>query len=182
MPIAFRDLSEEGVPGSAGFLRFVDEADGKGMQGAFFFISRRGEPLDFCFSRINVHNSFLWRQGDARRNAVGSLAKALFQSSTRTVKLILTLADEVPARVFADDIQVDVPLCRISSSDLTVQSVNEDLESVSDSLNLIWANGRPDLESDSRKFLEALSERQLILEPFERAAIGLTEAFGDYQT
>lgn len=182
MPIPFKDLSEGDVPGSAGFMRFVDEADGKGMQGALFFVSSKGEPLDFCFSRINVHNSFLWRQGDSRRNAVGSLSKALFQASTRTTSLILTLADEVPALVFSEDIQVDIPICRISTDVLAVQAVLEDLESVNSSLSLIWANGRPDQDSDSRKLLESLSKRQLITEPFERALVGLAEVFGGRET
>lgn len=179
MPIEFKDLSEGEASGSAGFLRFVDEPDGNGMRGALFFVSSRGEPLDFCFSRINVHNSFLWRQGDSRRNAVRSLAKALFQASTRTTDLIFALADEVPALVFSEDIQVDVPICRISTDGLAVQAVTEDLESVNTSLDLIWVNGRPDQESDSRKLLESLSDRQLITEPFERALIGLAEVFGD---
>ena len=177
MPVPFDDLTEDQGPGAAGFLRFIDEEDGKGIQGALFLVSSRGEPLDFCFTRVDVHNSFLWRQGDARRYAVTSIVKALFQSSTRVPDLILAMADEVPPRVFADDLHIDVPLCRVSTTDLTVQAASEDLERVTDSVNLIWVTERPDPESDARRLLYVLNERQILVEPFERAATGLEEAF-----
>ena len=176
-PVPFKDLTEDQDPGTACFLRFIDEEDGKGIRGAIFLVSSRGEPLDFCFTRVDVHNSFLWRQGDARRHAVTSIVKVLFQSSTRVPNLILALADEVPPRVFADDIHIDLPLCRVSTSDLTVQAVSEDFERMTDSLNLIWVTERPDPESDARRLLDVLSERQILVEPFERVATGLEEAF-----
>jgi len=176
MPIPFRDLSEEQGSGIACFLRFVEE-DGKGIRAALFLVSSRGEPLDFCFTRVDLHNSFLWRQGDARRHAVTSIVKVLFQSSIRVPTLVLALADEVPPRVFVDDIHINVPLCRVSTADLTVQAVSEDLERVPDSVNLIWVTERPGPESDARKLLDALSARQILVEPFERAATGLEEAF-----
>lgn len=179
MPVPFKDLTEGDDPGAAGFLRFIDEEDGRGIRGALFLVSSRGEPLDFCFTRIDVHNSFLWHQGDARRNAVGSIVKALFQSASRVPVLILALADEVPPRVFADDLHVQVPLCRVSTADLTVQAVTEHLENVADSIDLIWVTERPDEESHARRLLGLLNDRQILLEPFERAATGLVEAFKD---
>ena len=179
MPVPFRDLTESDSPGFAGFLRFKEEVSGKGMQGAFFLVSSRGDPLDFIFTRINVHNSFLWHEGDARRNAVAAIIKALFQGSNKTPDLILALAEEVPPQVFADDIRVDIPLCRISASDTPVQALSEDFESLSETINLIWVSPRPDQESDTRRLLEALSQRQILLEPFERAIVGLEEVFGE---
>ena len=179
MPVPFRDLTESESSGFAGFLRFKEEPSGKGIQGAFFLVSSRGEPLDFLFTRINVQNSFLWHEGDARRNAVASIIKALFQSCNKTPNLILALAEEVPPKVFADDIMVDVPLCRISTSDVPVQALSEDFESLNETINLIWVSPRPDQESDTRRLLEALSERQILLEPFERANVGLEEVFGE---
>lgn len=177
VPVPFKDLSEAHDPGPAGFLRFIDEEDGKGIRGALFLISSRGEPLDFVFTRIDVHNSFLWRRGDAKRYAVASIAKVLFQGSSRVPSLMLALADEVPPSVFADDIHVSVPLCRVSTADLTVQAVSEDLEHVPDSVNLIWVAERPGPESDARILLGLLSARQMLEEPFERAGIGLNEAY-----
>ncbi len=177
MPVPFDDLTEDQDPAIAGFLRFMDEEDGKGIRGALFLMSGRGEPLDFCFTRVDIHNSFLWRQGDARKHAVTSLAKALFQGPTGVPNLLLALASEVPPKVFTEDIYIDVPLCRVSTTDLTVQALSEDLERVTDSVDLIWATERPALESDARRLLDVLSARQILLEPFERVGKGLEEAY-----
>ena len=83
MPIPFRDLNEDENAGVVGYLRFVDEPDGKGMRGALFVMSTRGEPIDFSFTRIDVHGGYLWRAGESRRQAVTALTKALFQSAGR---------------------------------------------------------------------------------------------------
>jgi hypothetical protein len=45
------------------------------------------------------------------------------------------------------------------------------------SLNLIWVTERPNQESEARRLLNALNTHQMLEEPFERAAIGLEEAF-----
>lgn len=177
MPIPFRDLNEDENTGVVGYLRFVDEPDGKGMRGALFVISTRGEPLDFSFTRIDVHGGFLWRAGESRRQAVTALTKSLFQSAGRTPAVIISLADEVPPRVFTEDIEVQVPICRVVTTEMTPQAASEEHESVSDSLDLFWATGRPPPDSSAGKIIESLSDRQLLLEPFERALIGLEEAF-----
>ena len=161
----------------AGYLRFIDEPDGKGIRGALFIVSSRGEPLDFSFTRIDVHHGFLWRAGEARRQAVTSLTKALFQTATRAPNVILALADEVPPRVFTEDLEVGVPLCRIITAEMAVQAGSEEEERLSDSVNLFWVNGRPPPESPARSLIETLNGRQLLLEPFDRASIGIQEAF-----
>ena len=122
MPIPFEDLREGEPTGAIGFLRFVDEAGGKGVRGAFFLTSGRGDPLDFCFTRVDVHHSFLWRRGDARRQAVTSLVKVLFQAANRVPTLILGLADEMPSQLFLDDIHVQVPLCLVAPVETSVQA------------------------------------------------------------
>ena len=177
MPIPFRDLIEDENNGVVGYLRFVDEPDGKGMRGAFFVISTRGEPLDFSFTRIDVHSSFLWRAGESRRQAVTALTKSLFQAASRIPNVIIALADEVPPRVFTEDLEVHVPLCRVVTTEMTPQAASEEQESISDSLDLFWVTGRPPPDSSAGKIIESLSGRQLLLEPFERALIGLEEAF-----
>ena len=177
LPIPFRDLTEGEDSGVAGYLKFIDEPDGKGIRGALFIVSSRGEPLDFSFSRIDVHNDFLWRAGEARRQAITSLTKALFQATTNVPNVILALADEVPPRVFTEDLEVGVPLCRIITTEMAVQASSEEEERISDSVNLFWINGRPPLESPARSFMDAMNGRQLLTEPFDRALIGMEEAF-----
>jgi hypothetical protein len=161
-----------------GFLRFVDEEDGKGIRGALFLTTGSGEPLDFCFTRIDFHNSFLWRPGDARRHAVTSLVKALFHAVNRVPVLILGLADEIPPRVFTDDIQVETPLCRIATAETPAPSTASVCQQAP-SLDLIWTTKQPGQESAAMQLLGVLVHQQDPLEPFERAATGLAEAFND---
>ena len=177
MPIPFRDLGEEGPSGVAGYLKFVDEPDGRGIRGALFVMSTRGEPLEFTFSRIDVQSAFLWRTGEARRQAVSSLTKALFEASSRVPDLILALAGEAPPLVFSEDLEVEIPLCRVATDELGPQAVSEEVERLPDSLSLVWVNGSPPTGGPGRKTIELLNSGQLLLEPFERASMGLREAF-----
>ena len=177
MPIPFRDLNEDENSGVVGYLRFVDEPDGKGIRGALFVITTRGEPLDFSFTRIDVRGGFLWRAGESRRQAVTALIKSLFQSASRIPSVIVALADEVPPRVFTEDLEVHGPLCRVVTTEMTPEAASEEQERISDSLDLFWVNGRPPPDSSAGKIIESLNGRQLLLEPFERASIGLEEAF-----
>ena len=177
LPVPFRDLTAGEESGVAGYLRFIDEPDGKGIRGALFIVSSRGEPLDFSFTRIDVHSSFLWRAGEARRQAVTALTKTLFQAATRVPTIILALADEVPPRVFTEDVEVGVPLCRVITAEMAVQAASEEKEQLSDSVDLFWVNGRPLPESPARSLIDALNGRHLLTEPFERASIGIQEVF-----
>ncbi len=91
--------------------------------------------------------------------------------------MLLALVDEVSPRVFSEDLEVLVPLCRVGGDDAHVHSSSEALELLSDAIHLFWANQPPDLQSPARRLLEALQARNLVREPFERAATGLEEAF-----
>jgi hypothetical protein len=177
LTVPFRDLTAGEDSGVAGYLRFIGEPDGKGIRGALFMVSSRGEPLDFSFTRIDVLSSFLWRAGESRRQAITSLTKALFQAATRAPTVILALADEVPPRVFTEDIEIGIPLCRVITSETAVQAASEEKERLSDSVDLFWVNGRPLPESPARSLIDALYGRHLLTEPFERASRGIQEVF-----
>ena len=176
MPIPFKDLIEGEPAGAVGFLRLVDEADGKGIRGALFLTSGRGEPLEFCFTRIDVHHSLLWRRADARQQAVTALLKVLFQAANPIPVLILALADEIPPQVFADDIQVQVPVCLVAPSETPVQAATTDSQP-SREVSLTWATEQPGSDSEAMRLLEGFMRRHDPLEPFERASAGLEEAF-----
>ncbi len=177
MPIPFRDLTEDEPLGLAGYLRFVEEPGARGICAALFYVTSRGEPIDFSFSRIDTPTSFLWRTGERRRRAVTALAKALFAASAKTPSLLLALADEVPHRVFTEDLMVGIPLCRVAGEGATVQASSESHELLAEAVHLFWVGVQPLAESPARRLLEALHRRQLFTEPFERAAVGLQEAF-----
>lgn len=177
MPIPFNDLSDDSDLGLAGFLRFEEETNGKGIRAALFLITSRGEPAEFSFTRIDVSGSFLWRGGEARRSAVSALAKTLFQSNARPPTVLLTLAEEVPPHVFTEDLVVQIPVCCLASPSATVQTSSESLEVITDTINLFWVGGQPESGSPARELIEALRGRQMLTEPFERASVGLGEAF-----
>ena len=178
MPVPFEDLKEGEPTGAVGFLRFVDEAGGKGIRGALFLTSGRGEPLDFCFTRIDVQPSFLWRRADARRQAVASLVKVLFQAAARVPTLVLGLADDIPSQLFVEDIRVQVPLCLIAPSAAPAQATETVPESAAE-VGLTWATEQPGEESEAIRLLRGFMHRHDPFEPFERAAAGLEEAFND---
>lgn len=177
MPVPFRDLRDDDNLGLAGYLRFISEEDGRGLRGALFLVNARGEPIDFAFSRIEVPSSFLWRPGEARRHAVASLASVLFEACPKPPCLLMALADEVHPRVFTEDIVVDVPLCRIAEGDTVRYAEDETVEDLSNTLHLFWLRQPPDEGTTARVILHALQSRQLAIEPFDRAAVGLEEAF-----
>ena len=177
MPIPFNDLAEESDLGLAGFLRFEEEPGGRGMRGALFIITSRGEPIEFSFTRIDVAASFLWRAGDASRHAIASLSKTLFGACSKQPALILVLAEEVAPQVFTEDLHVSIPICRVSSQGTNVHAINEIPETLSNTVSLFWVSESPEEGSPPRLLLDALRVRQLLTEPFERASVGLDEAF-----
>ena len=177
LPIPFRDLEEDAQSGVAGFLRFIDEPDGKGVRGALFIISARGDPLEFSFTRVDVGGGVLWRAGEARRKAVAALAKALFESISHAPDVLLTPAEETPPQLFSEDLQVNIPACRVAANALGPVAQTEHAQELSDSLFLIWVNGFPPTGGAPAKTIGLLEDRQLLLEPFARASRGLNEVF-----
>jgi hypothetical protein len=179
MPVPFRDLRGDGELGLAGYLRFIEEEDGRGIRGALFLVNARGEPIDFSFSRTDVSAPFLWRSGTARRHAIAGLAAALFQGCPNTPKVLLALADEVHPRLFTEDLLAEVPLCRVAQHESDPASTGESIEMLSGTVHLFWLGRPPESESAARRLLDALVARQLTVEPFERAARGIEEAFSE---
>ena len=177
MPIPFRDLGEDEPAGVAGFLRFIDEPDGRGIRGALFIMSARGEPIEFVFTRIDVRSGVLWRPGHARSRAVSVLTKALFESSCNRTDVVFTLAEETPPAVFSENIRPEIPLCRVASQDSVAVASSEAAQPLSESLMLYWISGLPPSDSVTARTVELLQQRQLLIEPFERAALGIQEAF-----
>ena len=179
MPVPFRDLSDDFDLGLAGFLRFEDEPGGRGIRAALFYMTSRGEPIEFGFTRIDVAGPSLWRAGDARRHAVTALSRALFEASRSWPTLLLALAEEVPARVFGEGLELHVPTCRVASPDTAAAhaSADESPELLTDDINLFWTGEPPGADSQARLLLAVLQSRRLLTEPFERASVGLEEAF-----
>lgn len=176
MPISFRDRAESPDFGLVAYLRFVDSAESNKTHGVLFMVNAQAEPIEFCFTSVEMAASSLWRSGEARRRAVRELSKSLFNACSKEPALIMALAAEVPAPVFAEDLDVQVPLCRVSDSAAIVSATSESPEPLDNATHLFWVHGSPDENAPARKLLAALHARQLAYEPFDRAAKGLEEA------
>ena len=177
MPVPFESSRNNDIPGIIGFLRLVDEEYGTGIRAALFAASALDVPLEFCFTRVDIADSVLWRKGEARRVAALSLIQTLLHSVYRTPDIILGLADEIPPLVFSDDIRVDVPVCRVSTDPAPRRGVSEEIEQLSSFLFLVWSAPPPTEGSVARRLLNVLAERPNPLEPFDRVTAGIAEAY-----
>ena len=143
MPIPFDNSRNGDSPGVIGFLRILDEEQGAGIRAALFAASALETPLEFCFTRVDLEDSVLMREGQARRVAAASLIRALFSSVNRTPDIILGLADEIPPLVFSEDVRVAIPLCRVSTDPAPRRGPSEEIEQLGSSLFLVWSTPPP---------------------------------------
>lgn len=88
------------------------------------------------------------------------------------------LASEVPPRLFLDEIHLELAACRVGG-DSTVHAVDEVVELIDDLQHLYWIGPPPGPGERARALVDALRGRDLLAEPFERASVGLREAFDD---
>jgi len=181
MPIPYRDVDDIEELGLAAYLRIVAAGDESGYAGALFVINTRGEPIEFTYNRIETPHTFLWRQDDIRRHAMRKLTASILSLCPKTPRLILCLAEEVKSELFCQDIQVSIPVCRLAPAiEVTSYSGDESQDTLKDPepMNLFWFPNRPGENSIEIRLLQELISRGLLVEPFERAAIGLKEVYG----
>ena len=168
MAIPFRDIAVKEPASAVAYLRLLESGNGAAVriQGALFVTDGRGDPLEFCFTRVEAEAGALWDPVRTYRRAVVVLVKALFEAASHQPDLVLALAEELPSEVFADDIDVQVPVCLVGDPG-------------SDLVPLHWIGGEPAAGSLLASLVETLRSRELLLEPLWRAAQGLEEAFAD---
>jgi hypothetical protein len=182
MPIPYRDADDLDELGTVGYLKIELATGGLGYLGALFLINARGEPVEFTYNRIDTPHTFLWRQDDLRRHAARKLTASLFSLCPRTPRLLLCLAKEVGSELFCQDLQVSIPVCRIApASEATPYSDAETKDTVpaSEPTQVFWFPGRPAEDSIELQLLGILTSHGLLLEPFERASLGLREVYKD---
>jgi hypothetical protein len=181
MPVPFRDDDDVDELGSAGFFKLERTVDGDGCLGALFVINARGIPLEFAYNRVTVPHAFLWRSADLRRFTERRLAASLLSVCTHQPRLFLCLADEVDAAVFAEDIRVDVPVGLVSPSLAPPSRVDvltgEILDQAGGPADVAWLAGPPRADSPGGRLFDALRAHGLVCEPFDRASLGLREAY-----
>ena len=159
MPIPFSDSGDNAInpQSSIAWLRFV-VGEGGEVRAALFLTTPDGEPLAFCFARA----------GNRSQSALGALAKSLFQAAPAEPAILLGLADEAPPRVFASDPKIEMPFCRLVPADAAGRFPQS-----------LWETEPPSDSSQARRILDNALKRDDPLEPFNRAANCLDEAFSD---
>ena len=166
MAIPFRDIAGDEPTFAVAYLCFLEAGSGAAVQGALFVTNGRGDPLEFCFTRVGVEADVLWEPGRTYRRAVAVLVRALFEAANHQPDLVLALAEELPQEIFVEEIDVQVPVCLVGDPG-------------SAAAPLYWIDGEPEAGSVLSELVESLRSRDLLVEPFRRAAQGLEEAFAD---
>ena len=166
MSVPFRDIAGEAPAATVAYLRFLEAGNEVAIRGALFVTNNQGDPLEFCFTRVEAESNTLWHPGRAYRQVAVALIRALFEAANHQPDLVLALVEECPPEIFSGDIDVQVPVCLVGDPE-------------SDVAPLHWIDGEPAAGSSLSLLVESLRSRDSLLEPFWRAARGLEEAFVD---
>jgi hypothetical protein len=180
LPIPFRNADEVEELGAAGFLKIDEGSTPSELLGALFLISARGEPLEFAYNKIETPSTFLWRQADLRRYVERKLTASVLEACSHMPTLLLCRADEVGSELFCQDIHLSVPVARIGEPlKVAAHAATESQELLEEppDVHVFWFPGSPASESVERQLFRRLSLHGLLLEPFERASLGLREVY-----
>lgn len=184
MPIPFSDVEDQHTLGSAAFLKLklVRSSDDACCLGALFVISALGEPLEFAYNRVRVPHPYLWRQTDLRSYTERRLTTSLLSVCSQQPRLLACLASEVSASLFSQGLQLEVPVVRVGELPPSRRRVDpvtgEVLEDEAAPPPVVWQPAQPDDGSTACRLWAQLAAHGLLLEPFERAAVGLREVYG----
>ena len=177
MPIPFDDPEDQNTQTCVvSWLRFVEDANGTGVDAALFQTSEEGQPVDFCFTRAALRQ-FGRHGNDAKGRAVSHLFRKLLPGVASSPMLVLGLADEIPAWVLNESLRVRIPFCLIPASPDSTEAYSD--HSDADSSPVLWQGPRPPAGSEAQRLFDEVMSWDDLLEPFCRAAKALAEAFAD---
>ena len=175
MPIPFDDLAEAPTRSDViAWLRVFAEERGEGLVAALFETSGSGQPLGFCFTRTRLDGTELGRR-PGHPDVVPSLVKVLLQASTSSPSLLLGPVAEIPLGPVAAAMRIRVPFCLLgptgdpSAPDDAGRSRPQQT----------WIVPATQGETGALRLLDEVLDSNDPLEPFERTAKGLHEAFND---
>ncbi len=178
MAVPYRVAGEIAELGLAGFLRI--EQKGAIFRGALFMINCHGEPEEFTYTSVQIPGTFLWNKNEIARSAARRVVTSLFSLCPQAPRLIFCLGAEIGSHIFCEEIETEVPTCRIiPGAEGCRPHEKETQQNVPrhPGLQLLWCPSPPAKGSMEARLLEKLSERDLLIEPFERILKGLAEVF-----
>ena len=179
MSASFDDLNAEKTEsGCIAWLRLVEDNGGKSVRGALFQTSVQGEPRDFCFGCMERREPTRPR-GTVGSTVLPSLTRMLLGAAASTPTLIIALADEAPEGVLTHVTLPDLPLCRIDTTVGHVSGEDKPDHPVGSRAGLLRDSELTDADSSAYRLLCEVMAQARPVEPFDRAAEALEEAFAD---
>ncbi len=174
-PVHFADVGTARSLDALAWLRFVTEKDGKGIRAALFQTTAQGEPLDFCFTRAYFDEAASQQEAVHRRD-VAFMARSLFGAAKTSTTVVLALDKEMPPGILADELAVRLPVCRVVGRNHIRRDCADGGHT---DVEVLWEAGHPEAGSPTRQLIERMMDGGDLMEPFDRAAKGLAEAFAD---
>ena len=165
MPIPYQTPNND-HPTTAGYLKFVFHSPKDTWLGTLFIMNARGEPVEFVHARVRAPKSVMWRAADLEMRCLESLCTSMFEACPVAPDILLCLAREVAPGLFEERVSPEMPVGRISLDESTGEICRE------------WIV-EPVRDSPQRWLFDSISDRGLLLEPFERAEAGLREVYKD---
>ena len=160
------------------WLRLIEEESGEGEFAVLFQTSFTGEPLGFCFTRTD-HQPTDEIKARFKQESLQTVVRTLLRTNTISPRLVLTFEDEFSKDSLNETDSGSVPICSIRT-DVSITRVG-DLRSVNAQERFVvkWLTDLPDPKTDANRLLCEVLEWANPLEPFERAATGLSVALAD---
>ncbi len=174
---AVRVEPSAGRSDAAAWLRIIDEDGGPGVRAALFLTSGGGEPVGFCFGRVDRNDSAFGQPGSVERAGVASLVGSLLRSAFPRPVLALGLEEELPADAFIDEVAAGLPWGRVELAGAKADSVQG--EPSIGSGRVSWTTQEGGDEWGAGRLFDGLMRRDHPFEPLERAAGALAVAFAD---
>jgi hypothetical protein len=184
--IPFHDNESIEALGVAAFLHLAPAGDDF-VAGALLLLNARGEPLEFVFNQLELMRGELWRERDKPHAAARRLCATLFQSAQLAPALLFYRAQEIAPGLFGSDGQLalEIPVARLGQLHQELVPAAEVVERVTTfdgagevgTVDVLWTPHAP-TESAAELFAR-LTERGLLLEPFDRAARALQTALAE---
>jgi hypothetical protein len=184
VPIPFHDVGDVDELGSAGFLKLEVVADERATVSAvagLLVINARGEPLEFAFNRAELRHRELWGERLARGHLQRRLVTSLLSVSSYDPRLLACLEDEIDTDLFGSELRVEVPIVRfgafVPGNRVVDHLTGEVLDESAPLIPCTWQPAPPSDDTAAHRLFERLGAHGLLLEPFERASLGLREVY-----
>jgi hypothetical protein len=189
VPIPFHEVGDIEELGSAGFLKLEPLVGHNrltiGTLAGLLVINARGEPLEFAFNRVELRHPVLWGERVARCHLQRRLVASLLSVCSYDPRLLVCLDDEIDADLFGRELRIEVAIARLGAilpaKRVVDHTTGEVLDESSPVIPVTWATAQPSDDSAEHRLFERLGAHGLLLEPFERASLGLREVYSQIE-